>query len=60
MDHVLARIGLRAFFFYFLAWGVFGSITDAGRWLGVMLVAEGMQFVALTVRRWDAEEARRG
>jgi hypothetical protein len=61
MDHTFVRIGLRAFFFYFLAWGVFGSLADAGRWLGIMLVAEGMQFAVHTVRRWDAEEqARRG
>jgi hypothetical protein len=46
----------RTALFVFLAYGYFGSFDNVLAWLGIMLVASGMDFVRQTVIRWDADE----
>lgn len=56
MTPTLWRTGL----FVFIAYGYHGTFDGIWPWLGIMLVAHGMDFVRQTVIRWDADERRNG
>lgn len=56
MRYPLFRVGLRAFLFLGIMWGVTGTFENWFQWLAFMLIAEGAEFVARTAWQWEAEE----